>query len=449
MTVRANAWFGTTEGTNTPNPRAARKPLFIWYNRPNTEYLLVDSYGVSEQVYGEVERYNSEIFYSGWWLLRQAANPGGLYDGTGTGWSAMVKAESPTNPFFYNSPTGGLKSNNFNIFCYATETSPAGFPYYAKMCYVWDNLFTSAESFEIYWHTDDPAIFYIGNSIEKSYGDKVCVYHGEYPSTMGGNYQQIAFSRQVASSNTWTNGVVLASTGGKNDNFYAPGAILNSNTNNVVVFWVRDTDNRLYFREISNTYTLGATTWSIPMPAAMQTNYCPDGIYFKRNGVDKYSIITKYASGDTCNVITINANPLTNATVDYKLYTNIANASNGYAITITKDRYDAANTRYITFHTANDNTMRIDWDSGSTISFTEFANGTNIFANNLYETTESFVLSYDNENYYLGIIGKSYNQAAINNGDNFIDTVYLEYFLYTTASATVPYRDRAHVYWFS
>lgn len=76
----------------------------------------------------------------------------------------------------------------------------------------------------------------------------IIVHPGENPATMGGTYQEVAYSRLDTG---WTTGVVVASTAAKNDNYLYAYPVMGS-SDQCHFGYVRDTNADFYLRALSS-----------------------------------------------------------------------------------------------------------------------------------------------------------------------------------------------------
>jgi len=228
-----------------------------------------------------------------------SGNLGPFVDGSGNVYFvgsglAVYKAADPTSSFSEQDATnapaiGGLHIDAFldgttlhivgiNTTGYSTE--------YAQFDLSTDSWVdasnfggTSGDTFvEVYNPTDNPTTAWGGIAV-RSDGDVVIVHPGENPSIKGGNYQELAYSR--LEGGTWTTGVVVASTGGKDDNYLYAYPVMGS-IDQCHFGYVRDTDGDFYLRALSSGNTLRtqrthAGTYSV----------VGNGINFTRSSTEK------------------------------------------------------------------------------------------------------------------------------------------------------------------
>jgi hypothetical protein len=145
--------------------------------------------------------------------------------------------------------------------------------------------------------TDAPAVYGVDITV-RSDGDVIVTYHGENPSTMGGTYQEIAYSRWEGSS--WTNGVVVASTGGKNDNRLYPSISMGSSDQAMVIYH-DDTTGDLLLRALSSANALRTerTIYAFGSGTIAQSSYHQKPVYFTQSSLNRHGFLTRTSDSPT------------------------------------------------------------------------------------------------------------------------------------------------------
>jgi hypothetical protein len=185
---------------------------------------------------------------------------GNVYAIGGTSGIAAYKATDPTSSFSEqdatNSPafTGAAlgiachqEGDLLHIVVHSASDSEIHYSRFNMATDAWveaNNFGGSAANYEVSLFSPTDASTTYGVDITvRSDGDVIVTYHGENPSTMGGTYQEIAYSRWEGSS--WTNGVVVASTAGKNENRLYPSIVMGSSDQAHIFYFADDLNDQM------------------------------------------------------------------------------------------------------------------------------------------------------------------------------------------------------------